>query len=188
MFVCFRSKGFSNLFVLSKSDLNEAIVYYPNAQAVLRRRAKTLMQKNAEREREEAKAITSSPARPDVVIGNPMRPTIQPKLLRAVMQALPEASPAARLLTQGSKRVKKKRLQLSLDADAQDSTHTIFSTENEKEILSRSLLESIQQELDNKHMEFINLTDSEKALIVHNTSASSQCKDADMPDAYKEQY
>lgn len=158
----FRSKGFSNLFVLSKADLNEAIVYYPNAQAVLKRRAKSLVRRNAAREKEEAKMLSAEDA--DVVIGNPTRPQTPPKLLQTVIQALPEESIAVRLLTQGSKRGKKSRPVGDNDKITEESNETIV-IEHEKSTLSRSLLESIQKEIEDRQAMDCNLTDSEKALL-----------------------
>ena len=103
-----RSKGFSNLFVLSKSDLQEAIIYYPEAQMVLKRKAKNLMQQNAEREKRERKVIKEieifSDDESNVIINNPPSPKADPKLLKAILQALPKQSLAIQLLTKGSKR------------------------------------------------------------------------------------
>lgn len=100
-----KSKGFSNLFVLSKSVLNEALAEYPQAQAILKRRAHSVMRKNAARERIRAN-ISSSNDSIDVVIKNPSSPKTPPKLLDTVVKALPKESSAVRLLTQGSRRQK----------------------------------------------------------------------------------
>ncbi|KAK3925393.1 Cyclic nucleotide-gated cation channel beta-3 [Frankliniella fusca] len=55
-----RSKGFSNLFVLSKSDLHDTLVYYPDAQKILKQKAEALMQENADRERRENRQARGS--------------------------------------------------------------------------------------------------------------------------------
>jgi CRP-like cAMP-binding protein len=106
-----RSKGFSNLFVLSKSDLEEVIVHYADARKALESRAKTLLKENANRDRREAKmkrpSLYSNKSDEEVVIDNPKTPNQQPKLLEAVIQALPTNSAAAKLLTRGSRKHKK---------------------------------------------------------------------------------
>lgn len=104
-----RSKGFANLFVLSKSDLNEAIAYYPDAQLVLKRRAKSLMRKNAARAKQDAKKIVRETTiermgEQSVVIGNPVEADSEPKLLKAIMEALPTESGASELLCRSARR------------------------------------------------------------------------------------
>ena len=144
-----RSKGFSNLFVLSKSDLQEAIIYYPDAQGVLKKRAKSLMRKNAAREKEEAEriqkneiiSISSKDDDTDVVINNPQEPIIEPKLLETVIQALPIESPAAQLLTRGSRRRRRKINSESeiIDFEKVDDINVIQSViQIEKDVIQHS--------------------------------------------------
>lgn len=138
-----RSKGFSNLFVLSKSDLQEVIVHYEDARAALENRAKVILKENATRDKKEAKELIALAKQPDVVISNPKTPDIQPKLLDAVIQALPSHSAAVQLLTRGSRRYRKTRVGPA-PAD--------FKVENE-----------ISKEESGKFFE--NLTDNEKEML-----------------------
>ncbi|TDG41394.1 hypothetical protein AWZ03_012185 [Drosophila navojoa] len=190
-----RSKGYSNLFVLSKSDLNEVIAYYPNAQAILKKRARQLMRKNAAREREEEERERARSAlQADVVIGNPKTPETPPKLLQTVIQALPYESPAVVLITRGSKRVRRKRQSLQMETIVEPTMDVTGCAEavqqagnpNRDSLIlkpgrgSPDLLSSIQQELKSKH-KFINLTDSEKALIITQSANNSmECVQEDV--------
>ncbi|KAH8305897.1 hypothetical protein KR018_001203, partial [Drosophila ironensis] len=179
-----RSKGYSNLFVLSKSDLNEVIAYYPNAQAILKKRARQLMRKNAAREREEERERARSALQADVVIGNPKTPETPPKLLQTVIQALPYESPAVVLITRGSKRLRRKRQSLQMETIEEPRMEVSGLGEEQSQGLkpgrcSPDLLSSIQQELKSKH-KFINLTDSEKALI--SQSANNSLEDMQVVD------
>lgn len=105
-----RSKGFSNLFVLSKSDLQEVIVHYDDARSALESRAKVILKENATRDKKDAKSSSATvshskrASQTEVVIDNPKTPSQQPKLLEAVIRSLPVNSPAVQLLTRGSKR------------------------------------------------------------------------------------
>jgi len=190
-----RSKGYSNLFVLSKSDLNEVIAYYPTAQAILKKRARQLMRKNAAREREEEeRERVRSALQADVVIGNPKTPETPPKLLQTVIQALPFESPAVVLITRGSKRVRRKRQSVQMEtiveptldvAGCAEVTQQTGPRDRDSLIMkpgrgSPDLLSSIQQELKSKH-KFINLTDSEKALIITQSANNSmECVQEDV--------
>ncbi|XP_065076647.1 cyclic nucleotide-gated cation channel beta-3-like [Ochlerotatus camptorhynchus] len=173
-----RSKGFSNLFVLSKSDLNEAIVYYPNAQAILKKRAKSLMRKNAAREKAESQqSIDATDGDTDVVINNPNHDK-SPKLLKTVIQALPRESAAVQLLTQGFKGDHTK-VEIDEPSKTNDDTASIRSLEvhttqvqieNEKNVeLPCDLVYSIKKELMDNNS-YINLTDTEKYKLLNELS------------------
>ncbi|XP_046482431.1 cyclic nucleotide-gated channel beta-3 isoform X2 [Neodiprion pinetum] len=93
-----RSHGFSNLFVLSKSDLNEAILHYPDAQEILKKKARSLMRKNAARER----PLTDCESEVIKLAKDP--PLEMPRLIKTVLQVVSEESMTARLLKYGSQR------------------------------------------------------------------------------------
>lgn len=65
--------------------MNTALELYPDAQEILRKKARSLMRKNAAREREEKRKERILPE-PEVVISNPEEPNAPPKLLQAVIQ------------------------------------------------------------------------------------------------------
>lgn len=168
-----RSRGFANLFVLSKSDLNEAIAYYPDAQLVLKRRAKSLMRKNAARAKEDAKKLERESTlekmgEQSVVIGNPQAADSGPKLLKTIIDALPSESAAAELLTRGSarpRRIQTHELSDEImpntpDTVEMDKLHkTNFQIENET-----------RRSLQEQPLSVLNLTDNEKERLKSATS------------------
>nr|XP_024217490.1 cyclic nucleotide-gated cation channel beta-1 isoform X1 [Halyomorpha halys] len=110
-----RSNGFSNLFVLNKDDLNEALKFHPNAQEILRKKARQLVKQNAAREQmTKAKAEVAA----EVLIGNPEPGPKQPRLLPIVMKVLPPESGSARLLKYGSRWGRKRRLNTTNSAES----------------------------------------------------------------------
>ncbi|CAH1396181.1 unnamed protein product [Nezara viridula] len=110
-----RSNGFSNLFVLNKDDLNGALKFHPNAQEILRKKARQLVKQNAAREQmTKAKAEVAA----EVLIGNPEPGPKQPRLLPIVMKVLPPESGSARLLKYGSRWGRKRRLNTTNSAES----------------------------------------------------------------------
>ncbi|XP_015604067.1 cyclic nucleotide-gated cation channel beta-3 isoform X2 [Cephus cinctus] len=92
-----RSRGFSNLFVLSKGDLNEAIQHYPDAQQILRKKARSLMRRNAARENRIKELETE-------VIKPKQATSETPRLLKTVLQVVSEDSMTAHLIKHGAQR------------------------------------------------------------------------------------
>ncbi|XP_068207996.1 LOW QUALITY PROTEIN: uncharacterized protein CngB [Palaemon carinicauda] len=89
-----KSRGFSNLFVLSKADLQATIKDYPEAQEILKKKAKKLIRQNEAREKKEAKEDEN-------IIIKSREGT--PKLLHTVLQVVRPDSYTASLIRRSSR-------------------------------------------------------------------------------------
>ncbi|XP_073799098.1 cyclic nucleotide-gated channel beta-1-like isoform X2 [Danio rerio] len=72
------ARGFANLFILTKKDLNEIMVHYPESQKLLRKKAKKMLMKDkkpAEKKGEEKEPVPIIPPRAET-----------PKLLKAALE------------------------------------------------------------------------------------------------------
>ncbi|XP_051546136.1 cyclic nucleotide-gated cation channel beta-1-like [Myxocyprinus asiaticus] len=69
------ARGFANLFILTKKDLNEILVHYPESQKLLRKKAKKMVKKPAEKKKEEKEPVQIIPPRAET-----------PKLLKAALE------------------------------------------------------------------------------------------------------
>ncbi|CAL1544828.1 unnamed protein product [Lymnaea stagnalis] len=93
-----RCKGYTNVFTLSKHDFEMAMTEYPDAQAVLKKRAKKLLKANAKMEKKHKKVEAEE------IIKTPPE---TPKLLQTVIQVMDPDSNVVKHLTPSIRRSKK---------------------------------------------------------------------------------
>ncbi|XP_064636997.1 cyclic nucleotide-gated cation channel alpha-3-like isoform X2 [Lineus longissimus] len=96
-----RSKGFSNLFTLSKVDFEEAMRDYPTAQAMLKKRAKKLLSENKKIEQQELFKAQSE----EIIKSR----TPTPKMVHTVIKILEPDSKIAEILRARGKKKKAAR-------------------------------------------------------------------------------
>ncbi|KAK0041032.1 cyclic nucleotide-gated cation channel beta-1, partial [Biomphalaria pfeifferi] len=90
-----RSKGYTNVFTLSKHDFEMAMTEYPDAQAVLKKRAKKLLKANAKMEKKHKKVEAE-----EIIKSSPETP----KLLQTVIQIMDPDSNVVKQLTPSVRR------------------------------------------------------------------------------------
>ena len=98
------SKGFSNLFLLRKDDLEDALKYYPKAKRILNLKAQKMIKEKLakEKEKEKENVVGEVAAGGDEILFPPTRRS-DPALLSAVMTALPPDCLASQYLTRGTR-------------------------------------------------------------------------------------
>ncbi|XP_045193271.2 uncharacterized protein LOC123549328 isoform X2 [Mercenaria mercenaria] len=97
-----RCKGFTNLFILSKVDFENAMKDYPEAHKLLKKRAKKLLRMNARIERQSQCSVDQSKINATNIIHTPPE---TPKLVQTVLQVMDPGSTLVRKLSsrRGSK-------------------------------------------------------------------------------------
>ncbi|XP_033753967.1 uncharacterized protein LOC117337215 isoform X3 [Pecten maximus] len=100
-----RCKGFTNLFILSQTEFEDAMAEYPEAHKLLKKRARKLLRQNAKLSTKSHGSTGSSKVEVEPIIRTPGRDTETPKLFKTVLQKWgqthemmdPESSIAKRL-------------------------------------------------------------------------------------------
>ena len=90
------SKGFSNLFLLRKEDLEDALKYYPKAKRILNLKAKKMIKEKMAKEENKAKDESE-------ILFKSTRRRKDPALLQTVLNVLPPDSKANLYLTRGNR-------------------------------------------------------------------------------------
>ncbi|XP_069951931.1 cyclic nucleotide-gated channel beta-3 isoform X2 [Cherax quadricarinatus] len=98
-----RSRGFSSLFVLSKADLQATIKDYPEAQEILKKKAKRLIKQNEAREKMELTADEN-------IIIKSREAT--PKLLHTVLQVVRPDSYTASIIRRSSRTISRSTMDI----------------------------------------------------------------------------
>lgn len=138
-----RSLGYSNLYVLSKADLWDTLRNYPEAQSILRHKAKKVMRDRLLKEREGQEAEEDSES--EVIIKD--RPET-PLLLRTVMKMMPQDSKFMQRVSRSSSNA---TLTPSMNSDATSFDGSIYSVnayQDDQHVTS--LMDNLQ------HVEIIN--------------------------------
>ncbi|XP_069187305.1 uncharacterized protein [Procambarus clarkii] len=99
-----RSRGFSSLFVLSKADLQATIKDYPEAQEILKKKAKRLIKQNEAREKMELAADEN-------IIIKSREAT--PKLLHTVLQVVRPDSYTASIIRRSSRTISRSTVDMT---------------------------------------------------------------------------
>ncbi|XP_021371305.1 uncharacterized protein LOC110461901 isoform X2 [Mizuhopecten yessoensis] len=81
-----RCKGFTNLFILSQTEFEDAMAEYPEAHKLLKKRAKKLLRQNAKLSSKSPGSTGSSKVGVEPIIRTPSRDTETPKLFKTVLQ------------------------------------------------------------------------------------------------------
>ncbi|KAF8367813.1 tax-2 [Pristionchus pacificus] len=92
-----RAKGYATLFALSKQDLQDVIKYYPQAQAILKKKAAEMLKKD--KKAEDSKVATTKNM--ETMCQITVAP--EPKMLKVVAQILPEQSETTQILKKALK-------------------------------------------------------------------------------------
>ena len=95
------SQGFSNLFLLRKDDLEDALRYYPKAKRILNLKAQKMIKEKMAKEKEKGNVRVEEAAEEEILF-RPRR-RADPALLSAVMTALPPDCRVNQFLTRGSR-------------------------------------------------------------------------------------
>ncbi|XP_077983104.1 uncharacterized protein LOC144437944 [Glandiceps talaboti] len=125
------SPGFSNLFVLSKKDLQEAIVNYPEAQESLKRKAKEIMKQNEANNPQKKKRRGKSLIAESILTKNRDK---TPKLFDAVLRVARNSKLSHSMLKASSKRRDSMFAEYSYHSSTESDVS--FNEEDEKSISS----------------------------------------------------